>query len=325
MVIPERSFSTQAYRYGFNGIENDSEPKETMNLYGAVFRTLDVRIARWFSHDPKNIPAESPYSLSGLNPISYSDPLGDSIKTKFEGLNKNEFDQYGVPSQIQKMFNQEYGIGVSYNKKTEMLYFREAVVTNQAVSNTAKGEFMNALTATGSDRKLRREFGEFTIGRNLRNPYGGMGYVDGGESSGKNIYLNLNSFNDDNLAYSKAEYVNVPVRAFNMARTLEHEWIGHFRNRKSDPIGARQKFAQGNVVRIVNEIRVEIGLEKYQRVHYGNAYFTLFGDPGSLNNRELQKLVKSETDNLLQYRRNVLNGGNPSPPNMNFGYIKYKF
>ena len=78
MVMPERSFSTQAYRYGFNGKEFDSEWKGIGNSYDTYFRQYSPRLGRWLSIDPKIAAFESPYVGIGNSPILFSDPKGDS-------------------------------------------------------------------------------------------------------------------------------------------------------------------------------------------------------------------------------------------------------
>jgi RHS repeat-associated protein len=66
MVMPERSFSTSAYRYGFNGKEFDSEWKGEGNSYDYGFRVHDARLGRFLSVDPlaAGYPWNSPYSYA---------------------------------------------------------------------------------------------------------------------------------------------------------------------------------------------------------------------------------------------------------------------
>jgi RHS repeat-associated protein len=75
MVIPERSFSTQAYRYGFNGKEFDSEWKGEGNSYDYGFRVHDARVGRFLSVDPlaAEYPWYTPYQYAGNKPTRYID------------------------------------------------------------------------------------------------------------------------------------------------------------------------------------------------------------------------------------------------------------
>jgi RHS repeat-associated protein len=84
MVMPERSFSTQAYRYGFNGKEFDSEWKGEGNSYDYGFRVHDARLGRFLSVDPLagKFSYNSPYAYATNNPILFIDSEGKEIKIK---------------------------------------------------------------------------------------------------------------------------------------------------------------------------------------------------------------------------------------------------
>jgi RHS repeat-associated protein len=65
------------YRYGFNGMEMDKEPKGGAGLsYTTEFRQYDPRVGRWFSPDPIVKVFESPYAAFLNNPVLLSDPSG---------------------------------------------------------------------------------------------------------------------------------------------------------------------------------------------------------------------------------------------------------
>ena len=65
------------YRYGFNGMEMDKEPKGGAGLsYTTEFRQYDPRVGRWFSPDPVVKVSESPYAAFYNNPIVWADPSG---------------------------------------------------------------------------------------------------------------------------------------------------------------------------------------------------------------------------------------------------------
>ena len=76
MLMPHRSYaSTANYRFGFNGMENDNEPKGLGNEQDYQSRIYDPRIGRWFSLDPlqKKYPNESNYGFVSNNPLFYTD------------------------------------------------------------------------------------------------------------------------------------------------------------------------------------------------------------------------------------------------------------
>jgi RHS repeat-associated protein len=81
MVMPERSFSTQAYRYGFNGHERDDEVKGSGNSLDFGARIYDPRLGRWLATDP--LAGEyvdvSPYNFALNSPIMFLDPDGREV------------------------------------------------------------------------------------------------------------------------------------------------------------------------------------------------------------------------------------------------------
>ncbi len=93
MLMPGRSYSIPAYRYGFNGKENDNEVKGDGNQQDYGARMYDPRLKKFLSVDPltKNYPWYTPYQFAGnkvINSIDL-DGLEDvlSIETKYaDGL-----------------------------------------------------------------------------------------------------------------------------------------------------------------------------------------------------------------------------------------------
>jgi RHS repeat-associated protein len=75
MTMPGRSFSSNAYRYGFNGMEKDDEVKGSGNSYDFGARIYDSRLGRWLSMDPlqAKYPSLSPYNFVANNPIKFVD------------------------------------------------------------------------------------------------------------------------------------------------------------------------------------------------------------------------------------------------------------
>lgn len=65
--MPGRTYSSPAYRYGFQGQEKDDELKGEENSLNYTFRMHDPRVGRFFATDPleKSYPYYSPYAFSG--------------------------------------------------------------------------------------------------------------------------------------------------------------------------------------------------------------------------------------------------------------------
>lgn len=76
MEMPGRTFTSEKYRYGFNGMEKDDEIAGSGNNYDFGARIYDSRIGRWTSTDPLLKNYISPYNFSKNNPVIYLDPDG---------------------------------------------------------------------------------------------------------------------------------------------------------------------------------------------------------------------------------------------------------
>ena len=74
MTIESRSFSSQTYRFGFNGQEKDTEIHA--EIYHAEFWQYDSRVARRWNTDPITFANISTYATFRNNPIYFNDPNG---------------------------------------------------------------------------------------------------------------------------------------------------------------------------------------------------------------------------------------------------------
>src|SRR5690554_2868333 len=72
-----------AYRYGYNTQER--VPEIQKDHYTAPYWEYDPRVVMRWNTDPKPNPSISPYAINQGNPIWFSDPLGDTIRTDSEG------------------------------------------------------------------------------------------------------------------------------------------------------------------------------------------------------------------------------------------------
>ena len=85
MPMPGRTFSSDQYRYGFNGMEKDDEMgKGDGNSYDFGARLYDPRLGRWLSLDPlaRKYPSMSPYIFTGNNPVLFVDYDGKDYGVK---------------------------------------------------------------------------------------------------------------------------------------------------------------------------------------------------------------------------------------------------
>ncbi|MBS1944432.1 MAG: RHS repeat-associated core domain-containing protein, partial [Bacteroidetes bacterium] len=78
-LLPGRNYSSDSYRFGFNGQEKDDEMYgSTGNSYDFGARMYDPRVGRWLSIDlmAAKEPGWSPYRPFFCNPIRFTDPTG---------------------------------------------------------------------------------------------------------------------------------------------------------------------------------------------------------------------------------------------------------
>ena len=75
MLVPNRHGSSTAYRYGFNGKENDNEVMGEGNFEDYGMRSYNPRIGRFFNVDPliKKYPELTPYQFASNTPIQAVD------------------------------------------------------------------------------------------------------------------------------------------------------------------------------------------------------------------------------------------------------------
>lgn len=79
MKMPGRQWGLKGYRFGFNGKENDNEPKGEGNQIDFGNRIYDARIGRFLSVDrlASEMPGLSTYGFAANNPIQLVDVDGD--------------------------------------------------------------------------------------------------------------------------------------------------------------------------------------------------------------------------------------------------------
>jgi RHS repeat-associated protein len=75
--MPGRSFFSDNYRYGFNGMEKDDEVAGSGNSYTAEFWQYDSRLGRRWNIDPVDQISISNYAAFRNNPIFFIDPFGN--------------------------------------------------------------------------------------------------------------------------------------------------------------------------------------------------------------------------------------------------------
>jgi RHS repeat-associated protein len=79
MLIKERAYSSDSYRFGFNGMEKVDEVSGEANNLDFGARIYDSRLGRFFSADPRGAEHfwHSSYSFAANSPIYYIDNNGE--------------------------------------------------------------------------------------------------------------------------------------------------------------------------------------------------------------------------------------------------------
>lgn len=123
MLVPNRTYSTPAYRYGFNGKENDNEIMGEGNFQDYGMRMYNPRIGRFFNVDPltPEYPELTPYQFASNRPIDGIDLDGleyvkaeltiNNGKPKLTVTDINEFKIFGWK------YSDALYIEVSYNNE----------------------------------------------------------------------------------------------------------------------------------------------------------------------------------------------------------------
>jgi RHS repeat-associated protein len=111
-LVPNKHGSSESYRYGFNGKENDNEIKgEGLQLdYG--FRIYDPRIGKFLSKDPlmKEYPFYTPYQFAGNSPIMAVDLDGLELKISTTIASSEQINK--TTSKIVMVFNTDINFKV---------------------------------------------------------------------------------------------------------------------------------------------------------------------------------------------------------------------
>jgi RHS repeat-associated protein len=158
--MPQRSFASGGYRFGFNGKEKDDEVKGKGNSYDFGARIYDPRLGRWLSLDPlqAKYPNLSPYQFTGNNPIKFVDFDGKDYgvyvnhKTKkiiikatlYHTANDTRRSQEAachwnnVKDYEYKVFDESGNVTATYNVKYEIAT-KEASMPELAAGNDKEG------------------------------------------------------------------------------------------------------------------------------------------------------------------------------------------
>lgn len=280
------------YRYAFGGHEKDDEVKPGIgNSYTTQYRQYDPRLGRWLTMDPVMHHHFTPYSAYDNKPIIFPDPTGADIPVQFTDEQMKNVDENGVPKDVQALFNKEYGIKVGLTEEGALTYL-ETVNPEQMISMTARNTMKEKLMPDAENTGYL----VFVNDKDMETAYFSKETEVDGTTFKNATVINTYYFNDDFTMKGdyEGDWTDFEKRSQNMARVLEHEYIGHFIRGLDDDYWSGGKSAGvGGAVVVSNQIREEIGLGHVQRMQYNptEGGRVLYGD-WSIDYKTIRKYFK---------------------------------
>jgi RHS repeat-associated protein len=223
MTMPGRNFSSNEFRYGFNGMEKDDEISGTGNNYTAEFWQYDSRLGRRWNQDPKPNPSISNYATFANNPILFADPLGDTIR--FAGADEETaFNEYRDKVFGSDKFSdiQEEIFALESSETDFRLRTGDNVTSEKGGGNTKYNSATGEIDINfGSD-------GEFSgiqvLSHELKHGHqfleGKIGFLSNGKPDGI-----LNDYQDEYEAYQRQNRFAGPVGKGHMSNDQIHRTI----------------------------------------------------------------------------------------------------
>lgn len=125
MLMPGRSYSSTAYKYGFNGQEKDDEVAGSGNINTAMFWEYDTRLGRRWNLDPKPETSYSSYSVLRNNPIWFTDPFGDTTSYDFFSKKDKPSFHLAAAKEVEKQIYDNVFIVYAHSSSSGFIYFDE--------------------------------------------------------------------------------------------------------------------------------------------------------------------------------------------------------
>ncbi|MCC5943553.1 MAG: hypothetical protein JJT94_01355 [Bernardetiaceae bacterium] len=166
MAIHSRSWQSEGYRFGFNGMENDKDLNNGAIDFGA--RIYDSRIGRFLSVDAKThkYPHITPYAGLNNNPMFYVDPDGnDNVVYLVINRDNQDKPEIGIET-AQKIAAQATEYYRALGLATTVVAFDEnerGCFNRQYIDNN------DAIVIIGTDRKSMVSYGASIIDEKIKD------------------------------------------------------------------------------------------------------------------------------------------------------------
>lgn len=199
----ERTFSSNKYRYGFNGQEKDDEVSGQGNSYTAEFWQYDSRLGRRWNSDPIVKPWMSPYHAFSNKPILNIDPNGASDSPVYdqEG-NFMGTDDQGLEGKAIVMKKDDFNQGMKHEDAMK-----------KDLAPNGHDEFYKAIPNSENYKKFYEHFENLPS----RPDYGGFVTIDEGIAWARSHPGALQNPTPENTLYldaSKLDFGNITTADF---------------------------------------------------------------------------------------------------------------
>ncbi len=245
MLIKERSFSSDSYRFGYQGSLKDDEISGNGNVYSTEFRQLDIRICRWFSVDPEfsSQPWINPYSSMNNNPTNFTDIQGDKIDVT---KTKKDEDSKATWEKVKNEWQTQAGLEIHERDDGTLCY-----IIDEKAKGYSKSLRKNLMAAIDKEETI-----EVRVDPDMGT---GQGWDDPKEKGGKQqAFININAAQIEEIVKNSK---NINPMAVSYGLAAYHE-ITHWMKDRGDGPEWLYKVNKGPVVRKVNRAQRQLGYDK---------------------------------------------------------------